>query len=69
MAGKRINDISYELLGRVIDGCALRHECNHVLTQMVHSPKLAECMAVALKAKVLTDHFYNQYETIETYIR
>lgn len=57
MANKQKNYISYELLGRVIDGCATHHECLQALTNIMHNPYLAECLSVATRAKILTDHF------------
>ena len=64
MANNQKNYISYELLGRIIDGYATHHECLQTLTTLVHHPHVAECLSVAIRAKILTDHFNQQYETI-----
>lgn len=64
MADNLTNNISYELLGRVMDNCATPRECNQVLRNILHNPKMKECITIALHAKVLTINSNSTYETI-----
>ena len=64
MADNLTNNISYELLGRVMDNCATPHECNQVLRNILHNPKMTECITIALHAKFLTINSNSTYETI-----
>lgn len=64
MADNQTDNISYELLGRVIDSCATPRECNQVLQNILHNPKMKECITIALHAKVLTINSNSTYETI-----
>ena len=64
MANNLTDNISYELLGRVIDSCATPRECNQVLRNILHNPKMTECITIALHAKFLTINSNSTYETI-----
>lgn len=64
MADDLTNNISYELLGRVIDSCATPRECNQVLQNILHNPKMTECITIALHAKFLISNSNSTYETI-----
>lgn len=58
------NILSYELLGRVMDNCATPRECSQVLRNILHNPKISECITIALHAKFLTINSNSTYETI-----
>lgn len=64
MADNQTDNISYELLGRVIDSCATPRECNQVLQNILHNPKMTECITIALHAKFLISNSNSTYETI-----
>lgn len=64
MTDNQMDNISYELLGRVIDSCATPRECNQVLQNILHNPKMTECITIALHAKFLTSNSNSTYETI-----
>ena len=64
MADNLTDNISYELLGRVMDSCATPRECHQVLRNILHNPKMKECITIALHAKVLTINSNSTYETI-----
>lgn len=64
MANNLTNNISYELLGRVMDNCATPRECNQVLRNILHNPKMTECITIALHAKFLISNSNSTYETI-----
>ena len=64
MTDNQMDNISYELLGRVIDSCATTRECNQVLQNILHNPKMTECITIALHAKFLTSNSNSTYETI-----
>lgn len=64
MADNLTDNISYELLGRVMDSCATPRECNQVLRNILHNTKMAECITIALHAKFLISNSNSTYETI-----
>lgn len=64
MADNQTDNISYELLGRVIDSCATPREYNQVLRNILHNPKMTECITIALHAKFLISNSNSTYETI-----
>lgn len=64
MADNLTNNISYELLGRVMDNCATPRECSQVLRNILHNPKMTECITIALHAKFLISNSNSTYETI-----
>lgn len=64
MADNLTDNISYELLGRVMDSCATPRECNQVLRNILYNPKMTECITIALHAKFLISNSNSTYETI-----
>lgn len=64
MADNLTNNISYELLGRVMDSCATPRECSQVVRNILHNPKITECITIALHAKFLTINSNSTYEII-----
>lgn len=64
MADNLTNNISYELLGRVMDNCATPRECSQVLRNILHNPNMTECITIALHAKFLTINSNSTYEII-----
>lgn len=64
MADNLTNNISYELLSRVMDNCATPRECSQVLRNILHNPKMTECITIALHAKFLISNSNSTYETI-----
>ena len=64
MADNLTNNISYELLGRIMDNCATPRECSQVVRNILHNTKMTECITIALHAKFLTINFNSTYETI-----
>lgn len=64
MADNLTNNISYESLGRVMDSCATPRECSQVVRNILHNPKITECITIALHAKFLTINSNSTYEII-----